>query len=1487
MQTIQEYRKAHPEFSGYSDQKLGEMIHQNHFSDRDQTEFFKEFGVSTSAMAPVSGGMTKEGKLDYDKLSTNREWLNAARIIHENEKGEKFRDSDEQLDEWMKERQADFSSDITNIGLTAYRSKDFDPEVQKAWVKALDIFDNTGANLESFGKSVRHTFTDPTVWGSIPFTVGVGTLGRLVGGRSAAFIARGQFKEQLKRQLTDALVKKGMKKEAAEKAAASYAKKGVSKAVTKHAVLPAARKKAAKAVGKTQMIRGGLAGSAYAGIYDMGHQLTSKRIEREGFEEIDDLQFAGSVLGGAVFGGVLGRFIPSLSERIGRTKALKKAEAQAEQAAKVETQTLEPTARGQIDKNTELRTVQSMANQMQQKLELGGTIDLVVTTNRAATIKAKNKSKNKAWKSSLTNEEIVDAFSSYGIEVTPSTKGQWLGRKVGQQDAPRIPTGEGRSRREKLVGWFGRRFGADSGLGRLGGESRRLMEADTRRAEASVSRRFDRLVNSIKKDYDMSDLTKLENGQYRLMDDVFRGKEEARRTLVAAGRTTVVKSLEDMRGTIKELQKNLLDSGAIKEGSELEIRIDKSFKGEDPELYVTRQYEVFDTPNWGSAIRKNPEVMEKASRYLQGQAYTIAKKAGKDLQKIDEAVKVTTPEGTIYNYSKISPEDAALHKQYFGKDGYIDRVIDSIVNVNGEDDLFKLFDGQGKDNPLAGFGKIFKKRDEIPVEIRDLMGEYKDPFVNYMNTFMKLNQVINTHKYETEIADLVRRGLIEGAGIQAAPSRGLIQPLRGRLPAKIGKRVEQDVVADKPNMVSPLEGLYGTEEVAEAILFGNEITRVTNGFNDNAFGRGLMKYLALQGHTRLAKTVYSPGAIARNFLGAGWMSFGAGYFRAGHVKAMAKLANGMRKMTDEQLNAEIEKATYLGYHQSGVIGPAAYRAALGDAGDEAFWMLNSPTQQGGKALQNRAKRFNMKAVKLYQAMDDVWKRFGFLNEKDNYRKVMVDRAHVARIRKEAGQEISFEDEQLLDAFRRQGGDVYDPEQDIVHTFKTGDGLTVNITRLDKLAADEVSRHMQNYAGVPQFVRYARLLPAADFLAFNTELVRTMKNIWVDTARDIVEGNKLMREGITLPDGTLAGRQQRDVGMRRLGFQIAAQSTAGALGATSLMLVDLDPEEAAARETFVQPYEKGAQWLYLGDQENGEGRRLNMSWLNPYAGATDWLRAGMREMGKGPAVEGKIGQAIESSILDPIYNTLGPSMIAEAALNNILNIDSYGNKLIKDSDDWDERAAKRFGEVWQAYKPGIAREVQNIYGSIVDRPEGMPYAVKKGKSGKKYKTSDQLTALVGVKPQFYDIKPQMGYEIAKHKRNMGDARKVFSNIIQDKSPTTVDELTTAYSESLAKEFREARRIFDVFTRAEEAGLSRKQIRLALTKGGFFDSALDKKTALNMLKTGSYRPPSPVSGDVFKWVHYAKSQRMSPPPVKEALSALMQTYKSYLGAETGVR
>ena len=82
-------------------------------------------------------------------------------------------------------------------------------------------------------------------------------------------------------------------------------------------------------------------------------------------------------------------------------------------------------------------------------------------------------------------------------------------------------------------------------------------------------------------------------------------------------------------------------------------------------------------------------------------------------------------------------------------DGEINNTITNILDTN-EDDVIKVF---SKDAILGrGPMKILaKKNPDIPEQIKMLMGEYEDPFVNYAKTVSKLNQTIAQIDYEKEI----------------------------------------------------------------------------------------------------------------------------------------------------------------------------------------------------------------------------------------------------------------------------------------------------------------------------------------------------------------------------------------------------------------------------------------------------------------------------------------------------------------------------------------------------------------------------------------------------------------------------------------------------------------------------------------------------------------------------------------------------------------
>ena len=57
-------------------------------------------------------------------------------------------------------------------------------------------------------------------------------------------------------------------------------------------------------------------------------------------------------------------------------------------------------------------------------------------------------------------------------------------------------------------------------------------------------------------------------------------------------------------------------------------------------------------------------------------------------------------------------------------------------------------------NQTTGSARVkgaFFVRKDIPPAIRELMGEYKDPFVNYANTVLKLMQNYENFKFEEDL----------------------------------------------------------------------------------------------------------------------------------------------------------------------------------------------------------------------------------------------------------------------------------------------------------------------------------------------------------------------------------------------------------------------------------------------------------------------------------------------------------------------------------------------------------------------------------------------------------------------------------------------------------------------------------------------------------------------------------------------------------------
>ena len=1442
-----------------------------------ESNFFDQFDA-TSKQEPM-----EFPEQDMDALDTDSTWIKNAAIIYKAEEGEDWKGSNKSLAEWFKDRHSKLNFNITNMGLTAYDTKDMSDDTKQAWIESITQYDNADGDLYAFGRGLKHaTVTDPVFWASLVGGVGVGGIAKAFGSRAATQAGKMLFKDQLVKSLTERGVTEAVAKE--------VVKKGYSKEISKE-VLEEGAKAASKNKTKNVAMRAGAVEAAYAGLADLGDQAVDIGLDFDVFEynnainsgmsaedareaarksSIDGGQLGAMALAGGVLGGAFGFGLSKLSDK----RQIKKLAAQADIAEKAAEQPRVSNFFTEVTEKTSERDITDQAAKAQSELELGGTIEIDISASRTAvqneikqlkrkasqykrTVAYKKKSKKakENWQKSqnkkikerqdfLKNQDknIEKNFSNANIRVQKVGDDKFVGEKILESvelkeiDAlNRTPTNQ------RIISTIKKYVFDDSGLGKGFKALRIRKNAAYETIKRNIVNRQKKLEKAIKKDYGLK-LTDVPKGTYSILNSAFAGNQDAIESLTTEA-PNVLRELQGMRANIKSLQDDLLNSGALEKDSELKAKIIKSMDGtNNSELHVVRQYEVFDNPQFGRILNDTPEgkeVMKKAQNYFSIEYANKDKKFEQAKKLKDEGVQLTDEQEKIYN-------------DYLGENGIVANTIAKILQVQDEDALFTFVNNDIFDTVKVG--KELTKRKDIPEAIRNLMGEYKDPFTNYANTASKLYQTAETYKYEKGIADLIEAGEIAGA-VKGIPdiASGITRNISdaSRLPTVTGLEKPFDT-----GIVKPLEDFYATNDVAEAIANGNELSI--------DWPKPFQKYLLFQGHTRAAKTIYSPTAIARNFIGAAWMALGAGYINPREIKQVYRIFKSLYNQSDDAIVMDKEKGLALGFLQSGT-DLGSFKGALKDAGEPEFWNLNSKIYQSEKQLVRSAKKFNTTAVQLYQSMDDMWKQYAFMNEKGNLKQVLIDTL--------------------------PKGQKFD---DVVRSFQSSTGETIEITRLDEAAAAAVNDHMQNYANVPKFVKSVRISPFADFLAFKSEIIRTQKNILRNAINDIKQGREQMKEAVLDPNtGRIKGQAQRNLGYKRLGSMIAAQAAGPGLALGSAQMFGLNETLPGQEHTIKEgiestdpDYNKGANYIYYGQPEKGKGKRVNVSYINPWATTQAPIVAAITGLNRtGDYVEGEVNQAFNDAVIRPIAEAFGPSMLADSIFTLFRNKDEYGRPIFdKDRFTDYQNLMNGVGAVFGPFEPGAVKSARDLVTSFNLGPD-KEFGIKE--KGRKIDTTDQLWGLTGVKPEEYDIKIGLNYKMYDLKNRMGNTSAMFRDAYQRRNPITVNELVDTYEQSLARNFAIATEMFDYISKAKSAGLNNAEIYKAITDDGLFKSRMDKNILYNMINKGVFVPPPPLKKDVYKWGISTQRMTGQKPPIDDAQEELMNVYRSYVGATTGVR
>ena len=321
--------------------------------------------------------------------------------------------------------------------------------------------------------------------------------------------------------------------------------------------------------------------------------------------------------------------------------------------------------------------------------------------------------------------------------------------------------------------------------------------------------------------------------------------------------------------------------------------------------YANRSYQAFNNKNWNKEV---PDEVVLAARNLLIEQGTV---------NPDQVINTILKEGTAY---------------------------DDMASFISESKL------GAKD--LA----ILTQRKQIAPEIRALLGEYKDPRVNFANSASKMSRLIYNDRFLKEVLE-------SGKGIFLFDQESA--------PADATKKIAE--VGSKT--MSPLNGMYTYPEIEQAFR---------DALGKEEMGDLYRAIIKVNGLVKYGKTVIAPTTMARNFMSASMFTVANGHFNWSKLSKSAEVSGSYFSGIGDGVEY-LKNLKKLGVvHDSPYAGEMI--AYLQDANAEGLLDQRDPSavldaKQGALSL---GKRVTQGFTKAYQFGDDFWKIVGFENEVMNF-----------------------------------------------------------------------------------------------------------------------------------------------------------------------------------------------------------------------------------------------------------------------------------------------------------------------------------------------------------------------------------------------------------------------------------------------------------------------------------------------------------------------
>jgi hypothetical protein len=411
----------------------------------------------------------------------------------------------------------------------------------------------------------------------------------------------------------------------------------------------------------------------------------------------------------------------------------------------------------------------------------------------------------------------------------------------------------------------------------------------------------------------------LSDEQLKVVDDVLKGGST---DLLPPELKPVVKS---MRYQIDALSRKMVSEGLIEDKLNPVVANNLG-------VYMTRSYRVHDDPKWSEKVPT--EVKNRAKAFIRD-------KFMKENFNYDPNGKVS---GNMLQATKANNIPQITDEEVNG-------LIDELL-YNPEAPMSVLSGSKLGAKDMS----ILKERKDIPVEIRDLMGEYKNPLVNYTRSVTKMVNLIEKTKFLHDVKSIgMDKFLFE-------------KPLPG---------FQAQIAGEGSKVMNPLNGLYTSPEIAEVFDQYNKVSQ------SKEWETALMK---LNGYAKASMTVGSFITHMRNMVGNVGFMVANGHGNLSEFKdSVQSVVADLTSKDDTALREKYKK-----YLKLGIVGENVVAAELRSLIKEVNKDGQDPYQElldskYGKIFKV-AQKAKEAATDLYQAEDDLFKIYAFENEKARYQK---------------------------------------------------------------------------------------------------------------------------------------------------------------------------------------------------------------------------------------------------------------------------------------------------------------------------------------------------------------------------------------------------------------------------------------------------------------------------------------------------------------------